>query len=206
MRNAVIAACLALTAATAATAAAQPAMTAPMEPTRTGGAEVKSESTATLLALGATIAGVALTSSGVDHENSNVVLGGLALTLIGPSVGHFYAGETAHGVKMSLLRGGAALVLGVGIIEHSMMANCARGIDGSSEGGCGTGDSRTNGERMMWVGGATLVGATIYDLWDAHNAAHRANVKATRAWSIAPAIMAGASGSTVPALAMAGSW
>ncbi len=204
MRNAVIAATLVI--ATAATAAAQPAMTAPLEPGRNQAREVKSESTATLLALGATIGGIALMSSGVDRENGNVVLGGVALTLIGPSVGHFYAGETAHGVKMSLLRGGAALVLGVGIIEQALILDCAQGIDGGGEGGCSNESSRTNGERMMWIGGATLIAATVYDLWDAHNAARRANVKAARAWTIAPSIMAGASGATLPALTVAGSW
>ncbi len=204
MRNAVLAASLVLCAA--ATASAQPAMTAPFEPTPTQLPEVKSESTATLLAIGATIGGIALTASGLDRDNGNVVLGGAALTLIGPSVGHFYAGETAHGVKMSLLRGGAALVLGVGFVERTFVVDCAPSVDGSPEGGCNTGDTRRNGERMMWIGGATLIGATLYDLWDAHNAAHRANVKAARSWSIAPGIMAGASGTTVPALALAGTW
>ncbi|CAN5920224.1 hypothetical protein BH11MYX3_BH11MYX3_08330 [soil metagenome] len=206
MRTAVTAATLVVTALCAATASAQPAMTAPFEPGRKAVPEVKSESTATLLAIGATVGGIVLTASGAERQNGNVMLGGIALSLIGPSVGHFYAGETAHGVKMSLLRGGAALVLGVGVLESAMIADCAQGIDGSSEGGCSTGSSRTNGERMIWIGGATLVVATVYDLWDAHNAAHRTNEKAARAWTIAPSIMAGASGTTLPALAVAGSW
>jgi len=202
MRNAVIAAALLLSAATA---AAQPAMTAPQEPTQAPVPELKSESNATLLAIGATLGGVALAAAGGQHGEGSVVFGGVALMLIGPSAGHFYAGENGHGAKMTLLRTGAALVLGVGVMEQTMAADCAAPVDGGS-GGCGTGDSRDNGKKLMWIGGATLIGATLYDLWDAHNAADRANAKAARTWSVAPSMMAGASGTMAPALTVAGSF
>lgn len=205
MRNAILAATVATASllVSAGSASAQPAMTAPFEPAPAPAPEVKSASTATLLAIGTTIGGVALMSSGVDRDNGGVVLGGTILMLIGPSAGHFYAGETGHGVKMSLLRTGAAVVLGAGLLEQTMAANCDVSASG---GGCSTRDSRDNGEKLMWIGGGTLVAATVYDLWDAHNAANRANEKAARSWNIGPSMMAGASGTTVPALTVAGSW
>src|SRR3954469_19611035 len=98
MRIAVAA--LVLAAATITTAAAQPALTSPTP--REAAPEIKSESAATALALGSTLGGLALAYEGAQHDDGSVVFGGVALMLIGPSAGHFYAGETAHGAKMSL--------------------------------------------------------------------------------------------------------
>ncbi len=206
MKSAVIAAAL----LASATAAAQPALTAPQPyyPSAPPApvAETKSESTATLLAIGTTVGGIALMSTGANHESGGVVLAGAALTLIGPSVGHFYAGETGHGIKMSLLRTGAALVLGAGLIASFTSASCDVAADpNGNTGSCGpTKDDRETGRRMMWLGGATLAVATVYDLWDAHNAAHRANVREARRYTIAPSIMTGASGARAPGLVLGG--
>jgi hypothetical protein len=207
MRNAVIAAVVLLSATTA---AAQPAMTWPTQPYYQQPQpipEVKSESNATLLAIGTTLGGLALAAAGVEHEEGAVVLGGMAMMLIGPSAGHFYAGENAHGVKMTLLRTGAALVLGAGLIETTLTADCAVAADENGNGGsCGpTREDRENGRKMVWIGGGVLIAATLYDLWDAHDAAHRANVReARRNWSVAPSIMAGASGTNMPGLTLGG--
>lgn len=210
MRNAVIAAAVLLSATTA---SAQPAMTAPVAPpysyppAQTSIPEVTSESNATLLAIGTTLGGLALAAAGVEHQQGAVVLGGMAMMLIGPSAGHFYAGENGHGVKMTLLRTGAALVLGAGLIETTLTGDCAVAADVNGNGGsCGpTREDRDNGRRMVWIGGGVLLAATVYDLWDAHNAAHRANVReARRNWSVAPSIMAGASGTNMPGLTFGG--
>lgn len=203
MRNAVIAAAILLLASTI--ASAQPAMTAPMEPPLVSATETKSESTATALAIGTTLGGLALASAGAKHSAGTVVLGGIALMMIGPSAGHFYAGESGHGAKMSLLRTGGLLLLGVGLLASSTVTYCAAPPEGETS-NCGTRDSHAIGEMMMWTGGATIVGATLYDLWDAHNAAHRTNKKAARSWAVAPSIMAGASGSAIPALTVGGSF
>ena len=204
MRNAILTVAAVMT-LSATIASAQPAMTAPIEPTSAQVPEVKSGSTATLLAVGATLGGVALMATGAQHEEGSVVLGGAVLMLIGPSAGHFYANENGHGAKMTLLRTGAAIVLGFGLLEQTMAANCDVASSGGG-GGCSTKDSRDKGEKLMWLGGATLIAATVYDLWDAHHAAERANVKAARTWSVAPSIMAGASGTMAPALTVAGSF
>ncbi|MEO7095221.1 MAG: hypothetical protein ABI175_18315 [Polyangiales bacterium] len=173
MRNAVIVAALLVSATTA---SAQPAMTAPMaqpyyqQQQQMPIPEVKSESTATLLSLGTTLAGVALMASGAEHEEGTIVLG-------------------------------------AGLISNLSVA-CDGAADEYGNGGsCGPSkEDRETGRKMMWIGGATLAAATLYDLWDAHNAAHRANVREARRWSIAPAIMAGASGSNVPALTVGGNF
>lgn len=203
MKSTVIAATLLLSAATA---AAQPALTAPQPYAPPPIAEVKSGSTATWLALGTTIGGVALMGAGADRENGGAVLVGAAAMLIGPSLGHFYAGETAHGVKMSLLRTGAAVVLGAGLIASLNTAACLTAADPNGNGGsCGTSeDDRATGRRMAWLGGTVLVAATLYDLWDARDAAHRANVREARRTTLVPAVMTGASGARVPALVLGG--
>lgn len=207
MRTAVIAAALLVSASTA---VAQPAMTAPMAPPyyyqpAPPVAEVKSEGTATLLALGTTVGGLVMMSTGAKNDNGGVVLAGAAMTLVGPSVGHFYAGETGHGIKMSLLRTGAAAVMGAGLIMSLNSAQCdvAQNPDGTYT-SCSTSDDREGGRRMMWLGGAALAVATVYDLWDAHNAAHRANVREARRMTLGPAIMTGASGARATGLVLGG--
>ena len=216
MRTALLAAATLVTLAIVAPgqAHAQPALTPPSatpytfgpqaEPGQAQIADPKSESTATMLAVGATLGGLALTAAGVEHGSGGVALGGVALMLVGPSAGHFYAGETSHAAKMSLLRTGGLLVLSVGVISMSTTASCD--VAPGGYGGCSTRDDRSKGEMMLWVGGATLIGATVYDLWDAHNAAHRSNVKQARQLTFAPSIMASASGATAPAVTVGGTW
>ena len=203
MRNAVVTA--ALLAAAVSTAAAQPALTTPRwaEPAQPA-PEQKSGSTATLLAIGSTIGGFAMVSAGARNGSDSVIMGGILMTLVGPSVGHFYAGETGHGVKMSLLRTGSAIVLGMGLVagmnsEHGAVCDdCSAPHDHGAD--------NTTAERMVWLGAGTLVAATLYDLYDAHRAAGRANEKAARKWNLGPTLMTGASGTTAPALTLSGNW
>lgn len=202
MRTAVIAAATVLLAATV--ASAQPAMTSPMDPFPAPVVEAKSGSTATVLAVGTTLGGLAVMYAGAEQGDGAVVLGGMAMMMIGPSAGHFYAGETGHGVRMSLLRTGGLAVLGAGLVVAASATSCAAADVEASR--CSTDDSHARGVAMIWIGGATLVGATLYDLWDARNAAHRANEQAVRSWTVAPSIMAGASGSTIPAVTVGGSF
>ncbi|MBL9019526.1 MAG: hypothetical protein JNL83_35380 [Myxococcales bacterium] len=208
MRHAVTAALAAsLLAATASPAlAGPPGRTAPMgweTPTAPEAPRLKSESTATLLAIGATLGGFALIGAGAERGNDGVMATGMAVVLIGPSAGHFYADETGHAVKMSLLRTGGALVLGMGLIAsfntEDVQAGAPCPVDDAT---CTTtpthhhSDDRT-AERMMWLGGGVLVAATLYDLWDAHRAARRTNETARRAWTIAPMVTNGGGGFSV---------
>ncbi|MBA3458635.1 MAG: hypothetical protein H0T46_01640 [Deltaproteobacteria bacterium] len=203
MRHAVLTA--ALLVAAASTAVAQPAMTSPRyEPAQPSAPEVKSGSTATLLAIGTTIGGFAVVNLGARNGNDSMIMGGIMMSLIGPSVGHFYAGETGHGVKMSLLRTGSALVLGMGLVAGMNTADVASCDDCSAQ--PHDHDDNNTAKRMVWVGAGTLVAATLYDLWDAHRAAGRANEKAARRWNLGPSLMTSASGSTAPALTLSGNW
>lgn len=203
MRNAVITA--ALLVAAASTAAAQPAMTAPRNEPGQPAPQVKSGSTATLLAIGTTIGGFALSYAGARNGSDDVIAGGALMMLVGPSVGHFYAGETGHGVKMSLLRTGGALVLGIGLVAGMNTASGAA-CDGCEVQPHDHDDDNNTAKRMVWLGAGTLVVATLYDFWDAHRAAGRANEKAARTWTVGPSLMTGASGTTVPALTLGGSF
>lgn len=179
--------------------AGPPSRTPPIDYATPPAPQVKSESTATILAIGATLSGFALMSAGAERGNDHVIVGGMALVLVGPSAGHFYAGETGHGVKMSLLRTGGALVLGMGLVA-SLSTESISGAPCPVESATCTNkptsshdDDRT-AERMMWLGGGVLVAATLYDLWDAHNAARRTNEKAQRAFTIAPMLTNGGGG------------
>lgn len=204
MRHAVLTA--ALLVATASIAAAQPAMTAPRhEPGQPSAPEVKSGSTATLLAIGTTLGGFALSYAGARNGSDDVIMGGALVMLVGPSVGHFYAGETGHGVKMSLLRTGGAIVLGMGLVAGMNTASGAACDDCKVQPHAHDDDNNT-AKRMVWLGAGTLVVATLYDLYDAHRAAGRANEKAARKWNLGPSLMTSASGSTAPALSLSGNW
>jgi hypothetical protein len=97
---------------------------------------------------------------------------------IGPSLGHFYAGEPGHAVITGLLRlgvatGGALLILG-GLLS---------GIDG---------DSSSTSPEGLFAGGTVLlvaaVGLAIYDMVDAPRAAHRTNASRRTALSFAPVV------------------
>jgi hypothetical protein len=187
------------------TSAPAPARRAAADETQT---ELKSGSTATLLAIGATLGGFALIGAGGQRGNDGVMATGMAMVLIGPSAGHFYAGETGHAVKMSLLRSGGAIVAGMGLVASFNSEDVQAGasspcpVDDASctnkptHGHDNHGDNRT-AERMMWLGGGVLVAATLYDLWDAHRAAGRTNEKAKRAWAVAPMVTNGGGGFSV---------
>ena len=219
MRHAVVTAALVASTLLAATAspahAGPPGRTAPVDwedptsaPLRNRGAAtgetqlaLKSESTATWLAIGATLGGFALIGAGAQRGNDGVMATGLTMVLVGPSAGHFYAGETGHAVKMSLLRSGGAIVAGMGLVAGFSTSDPGAPAPCPVEDTTCTnkpsahdhGDNRT-AERMVWLGGGVLVAATLYDLWDAHRAARRTNEKAKRAFTVAPMMMNGGGG------------
>ncbi|MDB4962731.1 MAG: hypothetical protein JWP01_2730 [Myxococcales bacterium] len=155
----------------------------------------KSESTATWLAIGATAAGLAATYVAVEEDNENLGVAGIALALIGPSAGHFYAGENGRAVKMSLLRTGGLLMMVYGAEQASNYAyDCQYD--------CNYNDNN-DGETAMLVGGAIILGATLYDFYDAGRAARRTNEKAARALTVAPTMMS-SQGVRSPGVALSG--
>lgn len=105
-----------------------------------------------------------------DSDRTNWFLVGGGLALVGPSVGHFYAGEVGRGLATIGIRalGGGVMLLGVGNPK-----------------GEGTNDG-------LLAAGAVIVGAaTLYDLWDAPRAARRASRRVV----VAPVALAGPGGS-----------
>jgi hypothetical protein len=188
-----------------AVALAQPSLTAPVEPcpyptTDTPTIDpddLKSESVATLLALGTTAAGFATMYAAADSKIDGMAQVGALLVLIGPSAGHIYAGETKHAVRMSLLR-----TAGVGIMMLGVVSMFSAGSDCID---CGHSDN--TGEKLLIAGGLTFAIATAYDIYDAHRAVRRSNERMTqqqRMWMLAPSAVAASSGGVAPALALSG--
>jgi len=132
----------------------------------------KSRATATALAIGTTLVGWGITLSPffLDKEGSgddNLLYGlawtGLAVSAVGPSVGHFYSGEVRHGVWFSALRGGA---LGVGAI--TLWASAVADVYGG-ESGAATG--------VFLLGFGTAAGLGLYDWIDAARSVDRYNAR-----------------------------
>jgi hypothetical protein len=112
----------------------------------------KSETTALVLSLGTTAAGVATIALAVDSQDESQAILGLGMALVGPSLGHLYAGELGHAVLFTGLRvGGLALA--------------AAALD---QGG------RDN-ETIAAIGISLAGAATLYDLIDAPRAVDRYN-------------------------------
>lgn len=132
----------------------------------------KREWAATGIAVAATAVGIGVTKLGVDHHARGVELAGYAMIAFGPSAGHVYADETVHAVAGFALRGTAILALSIGIDEMTPREEAAICAVGQP---CGTGleNHQTRGKLLALAGGATLVAATLYDLYDAHRAVVR---------------------------------
>jgi hypothetical protein len=157
---------------------------------------VKSESGATALAVGITAASVAATYLGAAQDLPPLAWAGLGVLVIAPSAGHIYAGEHHHAAALTLVRSGGLVLLGLGVHERY----ATESTSGACPGPC---PKSTAGEPLMALGIGTIAIATLYDLYDAHRAAHRANLEA-RTWTVAPAAL-GVGGRT-PGLALAGAF
>jgi hypothetical protein len=166
-------------------------------------APVKSESTATLLAIGATTGGfLAIGMASGDHDGGSPTLGalGVGLLLIGPSAGHIYAGENGHAIRASLLRSAGVLAMLVGAVTLTSVAasDCEFECSSSQRG------DRRRGAWLLGIGAAVYVGTTIYDLVDAGSAARRENTRHARAMMFAPSVVGTRSGGAAPAVSLAG--
>ena len=160
----------------------------------------KSEGTATMLSLGTPAAGFALiAASGSEDDSAGMATLGVIALLVGPSAGHIYAGETGHAVGMTLVRGAAALALLAGVIKATTVyaVDCVD-CSGSHY------DDGDDGSTLMWVGGISLVAATVYDIIDAPRAARRRNAK-ERGYGVQP-MMVGTSNAKSPGIGLVGSF
>lgn len=153
---------------------------------------LKDPKTATWLSIGATALGIGMFAAAADRDNEDLGWASIAVTLVGPSAGHIYAGEGGHALKMSLLRAAGFATFVYGALEDSSY-EC---YDSYCE-------NNDDGETAMWIGGAVVVGATLYDLYDAGRAAKRTNAK--HQVMVAPTMMSAAGGVT-PGVALGGSF
>lgn len=148
-----------------------------------------------MYALGTTALGLGAVLVAAEENNAALGWTGILVSLIGPSAGHIYAGESGHAVKASLLRTGGFVTFVAGAISASSVADCIDYCEGSGD-----------GEGLMLLGGAVVVGATLYDFWDAARAARRTNEKQQRAYLVGPTMMSQTAGGLAPGLALSGSF
>lgn len=143
----------------------------------------RSPATAFELSLLGTGAGFGMMAAGARWNLDGLSLAGFAVTLVGPSAGYFYAGETERGLAHTGLRAGAVA---------AVIAGAAWGLfdcfDLAGEDTC----DFSPGATVLIAGGVVAgLGSTIYSLVDAPRAARRHNARARRLM-LAPAPVAGA--------------
>jgi hypothetical protein len=133
----------------------------------------KSRTTATLLALGGTLVPVVLgaTLTRMGHVRAGLPVFALGLT-VGPSLGHYYAGEYGVPMVKTLVRGGfSAASVAVMLDAYEEGQDCHNSL------GC-------IGHGIVMMAGSLLmipaVGLAIWDLIDASFAAKRVNRKLLR--------------------------
>lgn len=168
---------------------------APVTPPPRREAPEKSESTARWAALGTTALGAVMIYAAAERESPELGILGIGVTIVGPSMGHVYAGETGRAVKMTLLRTAGVALFAYGASEEGQY-RCA---DYCVE------EDNSDGELMMLVGGAVAIGSALYDIYDAPRAARRTNAKHAATWQVAPSVMA-SQGRTMPAVSLSGSF
>lgn len=156
----------------------EPAVASPSAPAddTANAPELRSPALATTGALLATAAGWGLLFHGAFGGGGGAeVLGALPLILVGPSVGHFYAGEVKHGLVTSGLRTGAFTLGGLGAIVF-LTAHSFPGAFLVQQ------DQGRDGAALALVAGGLIAvgGISLYDLWDAHHAVERYNERAQR--------------------------
>ncbi|MGE0549036.1 MAG: hypothetical protein AB7O24_18755 [Kofleriaceae bacterium] len=145
--------------------------------------DVKSPGVAKALSLGTTAAGFAVMIAPLfadwSRDTNNGVVGvGLAMTLVGPSTGHLYAGEIKRGLIMSALRAGTmGLTLYAGHHADFSDRECIYCNPDDYPA-----DSETTKEKLANVTTVVSFAATavlaIVDMVDAPKAARRANKRA----------------------------
>lgn len=133
-----------------------------------------------------TAAGIGTMVVGLGTDNGALGLAGFTATLLGPSFGHFYAGEYGRGLAHSGLRLGATVMTVAGAAwTGSLLLGCAFGDDSDCGGSVGA--------PLLLVGGVVLGGASIvHSIQDGPRAVRRYNERArARQLRITPAPIVG---------------
>lgn len=148
----------------------------------------KSPALALHLSLLGTGAGFGMMVAGARWDLSGLSLAGFAVTLVGPSAGHFYAGESGRGLAHTGLRAGAVA---------AVLAGATWGIfdcfDVYGEDTC----DFSPGATALIIGGVALgAGSMIYSVYDAPRAARRHNTRARRLMLVPAPMTVQSSGQT----------
>jgi len=147
------------------------------EPGRLIQTSEKDPTTAVLLSLGTTLAGVAIIGAAAD-ENESLTMLGVGALFFGPSTGHWYAGRYGG-------YGMAARAASAGLMVYGLMsmfeAHCDLGCNDNGQ----QHDAERRGATAMVVGAIGWVGATVYDIVTApeavrdYNRAHQMTIAPT---------------------------
>ena len=124
----------------------------------------KSPSNAFLLSVGSTMIPILI---GINKEDILLVAAG---SLIGPSIGNFYAGDTRRGISGILLRGGGLLMTTLGIAMYFDDANATEVDDDEWEYG-------NDGEALIYGGLAVIGISAVWDIVMAPTSAREYNKK-----------------------------
>jgi hypothetical protein len=133
--------------------------------------EDRNPATALSLSVLGTASGLGLMAAGASTDSGGVTLLGFATILVGPSMGHFYAGEHGRGLALTGIRAaGAGVVVGG---AFWLLIDCVAFLGTECKGGTGP-------AIMMATGSAVVTGATLYSIYDAPRAARRQNARGRR--------------------------
>jgi hypothetical protein len=152
--------------------ATQPPLVAPAQTVASTSAvpEGKSPVTALSLSMLGTAAGVGMMAVGSGTDSGGLGLLGVATIVVGPSLGHFYAGETERGLALTGVRAGGGGVMVAGAFW--LLLECFPFLT-ECEGGAGP-------AIVMSTGLAVVAGSALYSIYDAPRAARRQNARARR--------------------------
>lgn len=183
-------------------AAAQPSLTPPARVHRQY--DRKSENTATLLAVAGTVIPLGLFALGAggnnDQESDTLMAAGLVGIWGGPSAGHVYATGNLKAPGLLIRSAG---VLG-GLVGISVLVSGALGcIDFGSPESAPCDDHAREGNAILGISAAVLVGGAIYDIATASTTTRRANA---RRFAVAPTLLRSDTQSPTVGLALSGAF
>jgi hypothetical protein len=171
--------------------AALVALAAAVAPTRAHAesGESRSPTTATHLALAPLGASAAITAVAAATDSDALSWVALGTFVVGPSLGHYYAGAPGRGIATTLGRAG-----GVGMMALGGGLTAVSGWSGGDDGGLGA-----IGALIMVAGLGTVFSVTIYDVVDAAPATERRNA----ALMLTPTMLSSPAGNA-PGMAIGG--
>lgn len=154
-------------------------------------AELKSPTTATLLALAGAVLPVAVMVATSETGDDDLFSGALLASTLTPSLGHWYAGE--------FLTTGMALRGVGGLLVIAGVAQALSCFEGCSDGAGAAGG-------LILAGAGSYVGGTIYDVATAGAAARRYNRSHGAQMAVAPTMIPAGGGAMAMGMGVSGSF